>query len=274
MIPDRDLGDRPPLTLEFAFLLALLAPLAHVISIMLLSLLGFRGSVPVVGMGALLTYAGMFTLCALRFRRTPLEELALVRAPATAWLAVAFLGASVILSSEIDNWLKAFFPVPSELAAAGEALEAPPFLAATLAIVELVVFPLAYELFFRGILQPLAVARIGVIAGVVLTAMLSGVATGLVFGGLWGVVPAFANSLILGVLRQGSGSLWPPVALHVLTGLVTLGAQYQLFRLAGFDDTTAAHTPLGWVVGSAVLTAIGLGLCWAAGRTSQAASDV
>ena len=267
MIPDRDLGERPPLTLEFAFLLALLAPLAHLLAVLVLSLLGFRGSVPVVGMGALLAYAGMFTLCAQRFRRAPLEELALVRAPLTAWLAVAFLAASVVLSSEIDNWLKVLFPVPSELLATDAAVAAPPFLGATLAVVELVVFPLTYELFFRGILQPLAVARIGVIAGVLLTAILSSAASCLLIGGLWGVAPAFANSLVLGVLRQGSGSLWPPLALHVLTGLVTLGAQYQVFNLAGFDDTAAAHTPLEWVAGAAVLTGIGFGLCRVAART-------
>jgi hypothetical protein len=269
MIPDRDIGDRPPLTLEFAFVLALLAPLVHVLAMMVLSLVGFRGSVPVVGMGALLAYGGIFTVCALRFRRPPLQQLSLVRAPATAWAAVAFLAASVVLSSEIDNLVKAAVPLPSELVAPGEALETSDFVGSTLAVVELAVFPLAYELFFRGILQPLAVARIGVIAGILLTAMLSGVASGLVFGGLFGVAPAFANALVLCVLRQASGSLWPPLALHALTGLVTLGAQYQVFGLAGFDDTTAAHTPLEWLAAAAILTGIGLALLRLAARTSS-----
>jgi hypothetical protein len=272
MIPDRDIGDRPPLTLEFAFVLALLAPLVHVLAVMVLSLVGFRGSVPVVGMGALLAYGGIFTVCALRFRRPPLQQLALVRAPATAWVAVAFLAASVVLSSEIDNLVKAAWPLPSELVAPGEAVETSDFVGSTLAVVELAVFPLAYELFFRGILQPLAVARIGVIAGILLTAMLSGVASGLVFGGLFGVAPAFANALVLCVLRQASGSLWPPLALHALTGLVILGAQYQLFGLAGFDDTTAAHTPLEWLAGAAILTGIGFGLLRIAARAGKAES--
>ena len=272
MIPDRDAGARPPLTLEFAFVLALLAPLVHVLAVMVLSLIGFRGAVPVVGMGALLAYAGIFTLCALRFRRAPLVELALVRAPASTWVAVMLLAASVVLSSEIDNWVKVFFPVPSELVTTDGVVEAPPFLGATLAVVELAAFPLAYELFFRGILQPLAVARIGVVAGVLLTAMLSAVASGLVFAGLWGVAPAFASALVLGVLRQASGSLWPPLALHAITGLVTLGAQYHLFGLAGFDDTTAAHTPLAWVGGAAALTGIGFGLLRVAARAGKAES--
>ena len=272
MIPDRDIGERPPLTLELAFVLALLAPLVHVLAVMLLSVIGFRGSVPVVGMGALLAYGGIFTVCALRFRRPPLQQLALVRAPATAWVAVAFLAASVVLSSEIDNLVKAAWPLPSELVAPGDAVETPDFVGSTLAVVELAVFPLAYELFFRGILQPLAVARIGVSSGILLTAMLSGVASGLIFAGIFGVAPAFANALILCVLRQASGSLWPPLALHALTGVVTLGAQYQLFGLAGFDDTTAAHTPLAWLAGAAVLTGIGFGLLRVAARSGDSES--
>ena len=103
MIPDRDAGARPPLTLEFAFVLALLAPLVHVVCVMVLSLIGFQGFFPVVGMGAVLAYAGLFTLCALRFREPPLQQLALVRAPASAWIAVVFLAASVVLASEMST---------------------------------------------------------------------------------------------------------------------------------------------------------------------------
>ncbi len=264
MIPDHEVRERPPLTLEFAFMLALLAPLIHVFCAMLLSLIGFRGSIPVVGMGAVLAYAGIFALCALRFRRAPSQQLALVRAPVAAWVSIVFLAASVVLASELDNWVKVFFPVPSDLLVTPD--EPPPFFGATFAIVEIVVFPLAYELFFRGILQPLAVSRIGVGAGVLLTAVLGGVASGLVFGGLWGVAPAFVLSLVLCVLRQASGSLWPPIALHALIGALTVGAQYQLYGLAGFDDTTAPHTPLAWLGLAAALTAIGLGLLWLASR--------
>lgn len=268
MIPDHDHGlggTRPPLTLEFAFLLALLAPLLHVLCAMLLSLIGFRGTVPIFGMGALLAYAGIFSLCALRFRRPPLQQLALVRAPVSAWIAVAFLSASIVLASEVDNWVKVFFPVPAELLATDGA-EVPPFFGTTFGIVRIVVFPLAYELFFRGVLQPLAVARIGSVGGIAITALLAGVASGLVFGGLWGIAPAIVLSLVLCVLRQASGSLWPPIALHALTGALTLAAQFQLFGLAGFDDTTAAHTPLLWIVAATISTAIGFALLWFASR--------
>jgi membrane protease YdiL (CAAX protease family) len=267
MIPDRDLGARPPLTLEFAFLLALLAPLAHGLCMLVLLQIGFRGLMSVAGMGAVLAYSGLFTLCALRFQRPPMLQLALVRAPALAWLAVAFLLPSIMLSSEIDNVVKALFPPPIEPPATGEAM---PFLGPTIAIVVLGVFPVAYELFFRGILQPLAVARLGVIAGILVTALLSGVALGLILGGPWGIAPAFAAALVLCILRQSSGSLWPPIALHALTGAALLAAQYKLFGIAGFDDVSAAHTPLAWLAGAAASLAIGFGLCRAAARSRAA----
>ena len=181
-----------------------------------------------------------------------------------------FLASSVVLSSELDNWVKVFFPLPAPTLASDPPAEAPPFLAATLAIIQLLVFPLAYELFFRGILQPLAVARIGVTPGVLLTALFSAVASGLVFAGLWGLAPAFATALVLCVLRQASGSLWPPLALHALIGAITVGAQYNAFGLAGFDDVTAPHTPLVWVAGAAVLTGIGFALLYVTARSRAA----
>jgi membrane protease YdiL (CAAX protease family) len=267
MIPDRDLGARPPLTLEFAFVLALVAPLAHGLCMLVLLQIGFRGLMSVAGMGAVLAYSGIFALCAVRFQRPPMQQLALVRAPALAWLAVAFLLPSVVLSSEIDNLVKLVFPLPVEPPSTGEVL---PFLGPTLGIVVVAVFPISYELFFRGILQPLAVARLRAVAGILLTAVLSGVALGLILGGPWGVAPAFAGALVLCILRQASGSLWPPIALHALTGLTFLGAQYKLFGLAGFDDVSAAHTPLPWLAGAAVSTAIGFWLLRVASREQPA----
>ncbi len=269
MIPEREGESRPPLSFAFVFMLAAFAPILHLLSVTVLSLIGFRGTLPVAGMGAVLAYGGVFTVCAVRFREPPLKQLSLVRAPTTAWLAVAFLVSSVVLTSEIDNLVKAMFPVPSEFTPATEPVELPPFWGSTLAVVQIAVFPLAYELFFRGILQPLAVLRFGIVGGIALTAMLSGFASGLVFGGLWGIAPAFANSLVLGVLRQASGSLWPPIALHALTGLVTVAAMYQAFGLAGFDDVTAAHTPPAWLAGAALLSGVGFGLLRAAARDAE-----
>jgi membrane protease YdiL (CAAX protease family) len=269
MIPDRDLGARPPLTLEFAFLLALIAPLAHALCMLVLVQIGFRGPTSVMGMGALLAYSGLFALCAVRFARPPMQQLALVKPPAVAWLAVAFLLPSVVLSSEVDNVVKALFPLAPVEPLPPDAGDVLPFYGPTVAIVAVAVFPVVYELFFRGILQPLAVARLGVVGGILLTALLSSVALG-ILDGLRGLAPALAGALVLCILRQASGSLWPPIALHALWGTTLVAAVYKLFGLAGFDDTSAAHTPLPWIAGAAAATLVGFWLCRVAARRRAA----
>lgn len=270
MIPDPDVRERPPLSLELVFVLALLAPLLHSLAVMVLLLVGFRGLIPVVGMGAVLAYGGIFSLCAVRFRRPPAQQLAFVNPPAVAWAAVLFLLPSIVLSSELDNWVKVFFP-PPPFVDPGPTLETPPFLGPTLAIVFVAVLPLAFELFFRGVMQPLAVGRLGVIGGILLTTVLSGVARGATgFGAPWEIAPACATALVLCILRQASGSLWPPLALHVLVGLTAFAAQYQVFGLPGFDDMTARHTPAAWLAGAAACTLLGFVLCRVASRARAA----
>jgi membrane protease YdiL (CAAX protease family) len=270
MIPDPDVRERPPLTLELVVMLGLLAPLLHWLAIVVLVLIGFRGSVPVVGMAALLAYGGIFALCAARFARPPAQQLALVAPPAVIWVAVLFLVPALVLSSEIDNQVKALVPPP--VLADPPPVEDPlPFRLPTIAIVLVAVLPAAYELFFRGVMQPLAVTRLGVVWGVAVTALLSAVASSATGGPAapWAIAPQFALALVLGVLRQASGSLWPPLALHVLTGAVTFGAELRLFGIPGFDDIAAAHTPAPWLAGAALSTGIGLALCRAASRASQ-----
>jgi membrane protease YdiL (CAAX protease family) len=266
MIPDSDLRARPPLSLELVFVLALLAPLIHSLAVMVLLLIGFRGLIPVIGMGALLAYGGIFALCAARFTRPPMAQLALVRPPALAWAALLFLLPSIVLSSELDNWVKTLWP-PPVLPDLGTPVETLPFLAPSLAIVYIAVLPIANELFFRGVMQPVAVARIGVIAGVLVPAILSGLARGVTgFGAPYEIAPACANALVFGILRQSSGSLWPSLVMHVVIGGAAFAAQYGVFGIPGFDDMSARHTPLSWVAPAVLSTLIGLAFCRAASR--------
>ncbi|MFI5314299.1 MAG: type II CAAX prenyl endopeptidase Rce1 family protein [Myxococcota bacterium] len=273
MIPEQDPEPRPPLSLEFVFVLALLAPLGHLLWVILLGQIGMRLIISAMGMGALVTYGGLFALCASRFRLPPSRQLAFVTAPASAWLAVLFLAASVVVTSEIDNVVKSLLPPPLMPA---QLPEVPPYFGAALALVQIGVFPLVYDVFFRGVLQPIATTRIGVIPGVILSALLSGFASAFLPAvtalGLWALVPALLNALILCILRQSAGSLWPVLALSSLWGAVQICANYQVFGLAGFD-AGGAHTPAIWVAGAALLTAVGLGLCRAAARAGAARSS-
>ncbi|HKC52220.1 MAG TPA: CPBP family glutamic-type intramembrane protease [Myxococcota bacterium] len=269
MIPDHEPEPRPPLTLEFVFTLALLAPLVHLLWFILLVQIGVQLAPSAIGMGAIITYGGLFALSASRFRLPPGRQLAFVRAPASAWLAVLFLAASMVVTSEVDNVVKSLLPpkpVPPHLA------EARPYLGEALAIVYIGVFPLAYDLFFRGIFQPLATTRIGVVPGVIATALISGFASAFVPAALsidlWMLVPALLDALILCILRQSAKSLLPVIALHALWGVAQIGAQYKVFGLAGFD-AGGDHTPAIWVGGAALLTAVGLALCRAAARAGS-----
>ena len=274
MIPERESGPRPALSLELAFLLALLAPLVHLLWTILFSQIGFQLQVSTLGMGALVTYGGMFALCASRLRGPPARQLGFVAAPGPAWLAVVFLTSAIVLSSEVDNVVKTLAPpTPPPLPANAVA---PPFFGVALALVYIGVYPLVYDLFFLGVLQPLATARFGTVRGVLLTTLMSGFAAAflpaIMNGGAGALAPKFSDALVLCILRQCAGSLWPALALSVLWGVGLLCAQYQVFGLAGFD-ASGAHTPLPWLAGAALLTGVGLGLCRAAARSANARSS-
>ncbi len=274
MIPDPEAEPRPPLTLEFAFTLALMAPLIHLLWFILFKRIGLQLDWSGVGMAALVAYGSLFALCAARFRQPPARQLGLGPAPASAWLAVLCLVPSLVVSSEIDNLVKALVPpppVPAEIVG-----EPPLYLVPALAVVFVGVFPLVYDFFFRGVLQPLASARLGAVSGVTLTAVLSGFAAAflpaLFSAGMWALVPSLCNALILCVVRQSSKSLWPAFALHSLWGVAAIAAQFEAFGLAGFD-VEGAHTPGRWVAAALALTLVGLGLCRAAARSGPDGSS-
>ncbi|HTO09099.1 MAG TPA: CPBP family intramembrane glutamic endopeptidase [Myxococcota bacterium] len=277
MIPDSDSEPRPPLTLAFVFVLALLAPLSHLLWLILFEKIGVQLAASQLGMSALVTYGLMFALCAQRFRQPPARQIGLVSAPASAWIAVVFLVAAIIVSSEIDNVVKSIAPPPPAPPPDPDPSHLrPQALAAAGTLVWVLAFPLAYNLFYRGVLQPLATTQLGVIPGVLVSALLSGFGASflpsLMAHGPWPFVPGFLNALVLCILRQSSGSLWPAIALDSLWGVAQVCASYQLFGLAGFDGA-GAHTPAGWVVGCTALTVVGLVLCRAAARGGTTGSS-
>jgi membrane protease YdiL (CAAX protease family) len=277
MIPEHDAEPSPPITLGFAFTLALLAPLTTLLWAILFVKIGVGLEASATGMAMLVTYGGMFALSAVRFRLPPARQLAFVPAPLSAWLAILFLPAAVIVSSELDNVLRGWFPPPP--VPMSELVPASPLSGVALAIVVVGVFPLCYGVFFRGVLQPLAAARLGSVGAVLLTAFLSAFAAcffrALGPEGLRVLPPALFTALILCILRQCSRSLWPALALESVWGVVQICAEHGVFGLAGFDDVGphTPHTPIGWVAGGAALTLIGLALCRAAARAEKAGSE-
>ncbi len=81
---------------------------------------------------------------------------------------------------------------------------------AVAALLGIVVVPFLEEVIFRGLLQSALVSRLGARLGVILTALLFAL-----LHGLPSFVPILALALLLGELRQRTGSLWASYAVHL-----------------------------------------------------------
>jgi membrane protease YdiL (CAAX protease family) len=256
----------PPLLPRLALAIAALTGLIQGTVMLVLAATGLPFGVGVVGMAALLAYGAAFALCIPRIPQPPAVGLALLSPPRIAWLAVILLAWSLILTSEVDNLVKHVFPVPEGMRATGTTT---PVSLLPLLLVSVFVYPLTQELLFRGALQPRMIESLGRVRGILFTALLNAVAVSIAVFNPWAIAPTAANALLLGVLRETSGSLLPSLLLHVLWGLVGVGAAYGAFGIPGFDDLTATHTPLGWLVLAALFTGAGLRLCRIAGAVSS-----
>jgi membrane protease YdiL (CAAX protease family) len=225
---------------------------------MLLLISGFGARVGFLGVAAIPAFGLAFAVGAQRLDGPPATALGLVRAPPRAWLALPFLCAGLLLTSELHNIVLQFFPYPEEMA---EPTRPEGFLALVeWGAVLVLVLPATEEFFFRGLLQPGLVRRVGAGRAVLLTAALYGLAAFLVRGPHVTLSIAAAG-LLLGFVRHASGSLLPALGLNVAFGFVTLLATVEAFGIPGFDDTSAPHTPLGWLIPAALLVGFGLALC-------------
>ena len=267
--PDRE--PAAPLVPRFALALAVLTGLSQGTAMLVLLATGFSSGAGLVGMAVLLAYGGAFAACIPRIRQPPALGLALVRPARLAWVASGLLLWTLLLSSEVDNLVKLVVPLPEAMtSAAGRA----PASLLPLFLVSVIIYPVAQELLFRGALQPAMTKSLGVFRGILFTAVLNAIAVSM--GGLypWALAPTALNALVLGMLRETSGSLLPPLLLHACWGLVTVGAAYGAFGIPGFDDTaTGAHTPFGWLAMAALFTGAGLRLCRIAGSAPALSGD-
>jgi sodium transport system permease protein len=190
--------------------------------------------------------------------RAPARRAALGRGPLTrrtAALAALLGGALWVGSIGLMEMQSLFFPPPAEtleffrrlhaaLAPSGalDALASVAVIAALPALCE--------ELVMRGVLLPSVAARIGPAAAVTLTAATFAVIhfdpVRLLF--------TFVLGLVLGALRLGTASLWPPVIVHLTLNTLT-------FLVAPLvDDPKQPYTPQP-ALGLACLVA-GAALAW------------
>jgi membrane protease YdiL (CAAX protease family) len=226
---------------------------------------GFLGISSIIALGLAFAFAAP---------RLPTPEgtsLGLRRAPRAAWLAVPFLIPALLLVSELDNVAQHWLPAP-EASPDSPAVPKPDGALGVLewGLVLVLVLPFTEEIFFRGLLQPGLVLRWGTRRGVAAAAGLHAAFGLLALGHLRAALFSAGLALVLGILRQTSGSVVPGLVLHCSFGAVSLLAQLGWFGIPGFDDSSAAHTPLGWLAPAAFLCGIGFGLCRAAARLREA----
>jgi membrane protease YdiL (CAAX protease family) len=207
------------------------------------------------GIALLVSFGGAFAMVAPFIPDPPAQSLGVRAPPLYAWLAVPLLLPTLLLASELDNVLRALANVPL-LPQTSE-----PVRIAEWVLIELFVLPAVSELFYRGALQPRFTQAWGDLWGVLATAALVGVASAALFDNLLVVGPTAVVALVLGILRQCSGSILPGLVLGTLFGAIGLLAVERVFGIPGYDDPSAAHTPLIWLAPAALLVGAGLALC-------------
>jgi membrane protease YdiL (CAAX protease family) len=254
MIPEEP-TERLPFSPGFAVILAVGAVFLETLILVFLAT-ATGGVTPAQhGIATLVGFGAMFALGAQRLPPPPAEALGFVSPRPRSWWVMLLFIPSLLLISEVDNVFTAMYPKPEELLPNGESLWGLPFV--ELALVGVLVMPLVDELFFRGLLQPRLVEGFGRRLGVLATAALVGL-TGLALGGPWAFVYGATSGLVLGALRETTGSLVPGLVLAVVFGVFGMLAQQQAFGIPGFDDLSADHTPVVLLIPAALLFGWGL----------------
>ena len=227
---------------------------------------GAEGAIS-LAIGLCLGFGGVGTMAARSIPPPADLRIGLHGFPLRFLLPILLMAPSILLASEIDNWIPALLPpVP---APTGEAIAQDPEVAqlATLeAVITMVLLrPVLEEFFFRGVIQQGLVAHLGALGGVLQTALLSGVAAGGIFliigpnvAASMGAQAAFL-ALLYGLLRYASGSLLSSILASVGYGLLSVAAA-NFVQIPGFTSGPGVHTPAWIVLAAAVPVAAGVWL--------------
>lgn len=221
----------------------------------------FGGAAAADAFAAALGFGVLGTLAA-RFVPEPAPlRLGLTAFPVRALLPVVLLLPIVLVTSELDNWIRLGLAAPS-IPGLGKPLRPVP--EEVLSFVLLM--PVVREFFFRGVLLQGCVSALGRLRGVLMIALLQALlfAEGDVSTPA-GVVSAVAQSIalgaLLGCLRLASGSILPCIALSC--GLAALSVAVGVFPdrvpIPGFN-APGATTPLVYLIPAFASAALGVWL--------------
>jgi membrane protease YdiL (CAAX protease family) len=135
--------------------------------------------------------------------------------------------------------------------------------------------PVLEEFFFRGVIQQGVVAQLGALGGVAYTAALFGLASGgleLPFGpdrAVSAAVQAAFGGLLLGLLREASGSLLAPMiaaSAYEAAGIASVVLLAGALPIPGYN-APGEHTPLAVLAPCAAAVALGAWLALRSART-------
>jgi membrane protease YdiL (CAAX protease family) len=214
-----------------------------------------------LALGSVLGLGGAGTLAARALPPPAERRIGLTGFAPGLLLPVLLLLPSLLLTSEVDNWIARLLSAPEPSAASGAALDG-------LTTVELVLFavllrPVLEEFFFRGVLQQGVVAALGPVRGVALVAGLFALmraSFGLddSYRALTMGAQALLDALLLGGLRVVSGSILPGTLLAMAMGAAGFAALAvkDSFPIPGF--TAGGHTPLAWLAPAALCVAVAI----------------
>jgi membrane protease YdiL (CAAX protease family) len=239
-----------------AFAIAALAMLA-VVAIAA----GFGGGAAPYAFATAIGFGGLGTLVARYVPEPAPLRIGLTPFPLRAISPVLLLLPSALVLSELDNWIRIAFG-----AAQSESLGKPQQPALELVLLIVFLQPVVREFFFRGVLLQGTVSALGRVRGVGFIALVQA----LLFtegdvttpaGAVSGLVATFASAALLGLVRIGSGSLLPCIALS--GGLAAIGVAAGVYpdrvAIPGFN-APGTTTPLVFLMPALASVALGVGL--------------
>lgn len=233
--------------------------------IVLGALVGPLGPVPALGLGLAVGLGVTGTLAARRVPPPQAERIGLQGFALRLLPAVLLLVPAVLLTSELDNVVRALLPPAAPPEVPADAARTMDELAFETALVMVGIAPVVEEFFFRGVLQQGLTALGGAWRGIAGAALLYALGHGNLVAtpAAWlsTLLSGFLVGLLLGGLRHVSGSVAAPLLLSMTMQAVGF-ASLQLrdeFPIAGFNGP-GDHTPIAWLAAAAGSVALGLWL--------------
>jgi membrane protease YdiL (CAAX protease family) len=234
-----------PFSLRLALSWTLLATVGLWLGIALVLALFPRAgqSIVLLGFVQVAVYALVLSLFASAQGMSFSAPLALRRIPAKLWLSALGLGFVLqIPATLLSDLVEHFFPPPAAVLAERVARITPhsSFEGAAIFLVVAGLGPCVEELFFRGALFGALRQSHGALATALAVAALF--ALGHMDARL--LLPLFATALVIGLVRERSGSVWPGVALHGAFNAATLTVVFA----GDAADGKPPHLPLATAV--------------------------